>query len=298
MCLYSFFFPPGLVYPSIHPHKPTIIKPSFKSFTFFSVVAIAWSLKHSTSLERRQKWIRESSEEIYICIIFCCFKRQIKFYIFLCSNDFPVFFACEMRDILFVWRWKMRRRELSALRRKQFIRKVSLWFNKSPQKLKNVICIHSHFSSVPFFFFYVFQQKTARQKNEMKEDENINPLCEIIQLFSRNFFICAKWKLLCCSFFFMRKDKSLLRLIMKDEKFFFSLTLSLSPSLSTDFNWWKNEGKSWEISSVNLKSRLASFDFTFLCCKGFKEGFVGVAKMRHCNSAMTARHKLKNVTAL
>lgn len=40
MCLYSFFSPPGLVYPSLHPHKPTIIKPSFKSFTFFLLLLL------------------------------------------------------------------------------------------------------------------------------------------------------------------------------------------------------------------------------------------------------------------
>ena len=62
-------------------------------------------------LGEEEKWIRKSSEEIYICIIFCCFKRQIKFYLFLCSNEFPVFFCVcwEIRDIYW-WRWDWKER--------------------------------------------------------------------------------------------------------------------------------------------------------------------------------------------
>lgn len=130
--------------------KPsTIIKPSFEEKALLLFVLL--NVKHST-LEQRKR-ARESSEEIYICIIFCCFKRQIKFYLFLCSNGFLYSFLCaaEIRDIYSFWiggeEGKQERRvpgrgEESNL----FVR--CLYDSINPPRSENVICIHSRFSSL------------------------------------------------------------------------------------------------------------------------------------------------------
>lgn len=184
--------------------KPsTIIKPSFEEKALLLFVLL--NVKHST-LEQRKR-ARESSEEIYICIIFCCFKRQIKFYLFLCSNGFLYSFLCaaEIRDIYSFWiggEEGKQERSAGARRGKQFIRKVSLWFNKSPPIWK--CYLHS------FSFFIAFCFTRSPSFHQMEEDEDINPLFEIIQLFfsCRNFFIWAKTK----SFFmlyFLRGGKSI-----------------------------------------------------------------------------------------
>jgi hypothetical protein len=118
MCLYSFFSFARSGLP-IHPptqtnNNQTLIQ-KLHSFSCCCYCCMEYKAFHL--LREEEKWIRESSEEIYICIIFCCFKRQIKFYLFLCSNEFPVFLFCvcwEIRDIysfgLVAMRMKRRRR--------------------------------------------------------------------------------------------------------------------------------------------------------------------------------------------
>lgn len=128
----------------------------------------------------------------------------------------------------------------SGWRGKQFIRKVSLWFNKSP-KLKMLFAFILVFHRC-LFFVSREEKKNARQKNEERRRKKINPLCEIIQLFSRNFSDCMKRKLLCLLLrYSFWGDKSLLRLIMKKK---------ILP-----WNWWEKKRENpAEISSVNLKS--------------------------------------------
>lgn len=91
----------GLVYPFFifsHTSQPPIIKPSFRARS--SQFLFELNIKHSTSTST-QKWIRESSEESYICIIFCCFKRQIKYlslsvsFLLYCLLEEPSFDGAE-----------------------------------------------------------------------------------------------------------------------------------------------------------------------------------------------------------
>ena len=66
---------------------------NIKHFTFSQMGG-----KRERVREKKWKGTRESSEEIYICIIFCCFKRQIKFYLL----GAPPSFVFELKYEIFI----------------------------------------------------------------------------------------------------------------------------------------------------------------------------------------------------
>lgn len=239
--------------PSLPQNHPTIIKPSFKSFSLFSWLNIKHSTLADGGLGRAAiRTRRNHQREIYICIIFCCFKRQIKFYLFLCSTGS----VCDLKYEIFIlmdwWRKSIllaTHCEEGAGERKQFIRKVSLWFNKSPSPTANrkrylhsfsffIASLHSF--SVSFSAAPVFAEPS-------EQDEDVNPLCEIIQLFffclcvaATSLHLCASSeKLLCANFSFISVcwffGKSLLRLIMKCE----DKEKSREIVRFEEGNWWK-----------------------------------------------------------
>lgn len=108
--------------------------------------------------------------------------------------------------------------------RKQFIRKVSLWFNKSP-KLKMLFAFILVFHRCCLFF--LVSRKNARQKNEWRRRKHKSFMRNHSIVFPQLLHLCelkASLLFFCCSLF-SRKDKSLLRLIMKDEKFFLLLSI-------------------------------------------------------------------------
>lgn len=85
---------------------------------------------------------------------------------------------------LFLWiggegRWRMKfcGDPFLATEKKQFIRKVSLWFNKSPQQ-KMLFAFVLAFIASPFLSF-VLRPSLSDEEGE----EDINPLFKIIQLF-------------------------------------------------------------------------------------------------------------------
>lgn len=202
MCLYSFFHPfnPGLVYPiflsPIRPHKPTIIKPSFKSFTLFlcfCYCCMEYKAFHLLGEGKRKNGYENHQKKFISALYFAASKDKLNFISFSAPTSFPVFSLRVLgntRYLLVAMRLKGKEEEWEFLakthnekkRRKQFIRKVSLWFNKSP---KNWKCYLHSFS---FFIAAVFVSPGEKKSSRHKKTGKINPLCEIIQLFSRNFF--------------------------------------------------------------------------------------------------------------
>ena len=117
MCLYS-FFPPGLVYPFFfHPHKPTIIKPSFKSFTLFAAAFAAWNIKHSTSLEKRKNGYENHQKKFISALYFAASKDKLNFISFCAPTSSLCSFACAGKYEIFIGGDETERRE----RREEFL---------------------------------------------------------------------------------------------------------------------------------------------------------------------------------
>lgn len=169
---------------------------------------------------------RESSEEIYICIIFCCFKRQIKFYLF-CASPVFVFLRWNTRYLFLRiggedGSGKMVERisrdpfpvkkECEQKKSNLFVR--CLYDSINPPT-ENVICIHRSlfccFSLRPFFAFLSSKAKALRRHKSFIQNHSI--------VFpSRNFFICVRE-----SFYFVF-DGETLRSVMKCKSSFWRIS--------------------------------------------------------------------------
>jgi hypothetical protein len=73
------------------PHKPTIIKPSFKSFTLFAVATAAWNIKHSTSLGEEENGYENHQKKFISALYFAASKDKLNFISFCAPTSFPVF---------------------------------------------------------------------------------------------------------------------------------------------------------------------------------------------------------------
>lgn len=134
-------------------------------------------MEKKKKIKKKEKRTRESSEEIYICIIFCCFKRQIKFYLF-CASPVLVFFLQLKYEIFILldwWRMKMARRTVISEETHSWARKKSNLFvrclydsiNPAPPsslQQENVICIHSHSHCFSFCFFSALLSLTVNKE--------------------------------------------------------------------------------------------------------------------------------------